>query len=178
MNLAAYDQQYLVPSASGGKDHKVSHYPDDSWACDCWPWRKSRQDCGHIEDARTGGGKQIYPTLIEGEPRKIPTIVPANVEQVTINGAEIYTPLIPIGDTWFQATLVYDLLRAGLPWSKIRERYDIAKRNSKVAIEDYIFAHGRRIYKFVQDGDRHWVDYQTTPWGAQLPYMIDDKPSW
>ena len=61
---------------------------------------------------------------------------------------KILVPLGPIGDTWFQATVVYDLVvQVGVPFGKVKERgYQVAKRNSFKRIRAYVEAHGRRIY--------------------------------
>lgn len=61
-------------------------------------------------------------------------IVLANVREVTKRGKEILTPLMPFEDTHLQATLVHDLYAAGILWKTIKDRYHIAKRNSKKAI--------------------------------------------
>jgi len=94
--------------------------------------------------------------------KKEPAIVLANVREVTLtddgNGALV--PLIPAGDVWFEATVIYDLLRAGVSWKTIRERYRLARRNSRRTIVDYVRRHGRRVYDDLTRAPM-WVTYTT-----------------
>lgn len=81
-----------------------------------------------------------------------PEIVLANVQAVTPEYNEeghtirVLTPLIPADDTWFQATLIYDLLRHGVAWSTVKSRYSLAKRNPRKNIVAYVRERGRKVY--------------------------------
>jgi len=80
-----------------------------------------------------------------------PAIVLANVQAVKPGHDEegraiLLTPLIPVDDTWFQATLIYDLLRHGVAWSTVKSRYSLAKRNSRKRIVAYVRERGRKVY--------------------------------
>lgn len=79
----------------------------------------------------------------------------ANVKEVTPEYDEegqvlhILTPLIPIGDTWFQATLIYDLLRYGVTWLTVKKRYGLARRNTRKNIVAYVRERGRKVYDVI-----------------------------
>lgn len=87
-----------------------------------------------------------------------PEIVLANIREVTPKRDEtgqviqVLTPLIPLEDVWFQATLVYDLLRYGVAWATIKQRYGIAKKNPRARIVAYVRERGRKIYDEISWG--------------------------
>lgn len=164
-----YDMQWNVPSESNpDKVYKVSKKGDE-YQCSCPAWTRHylRKNCKHIRTVLVGA---ITP--ISAEPAKpTPIIVLAVVEQVTIHGNELYVPLIPIGDTWFEASLVYDLYRAGVPWLEIRDRYAVAKRNSRFEIMQYIEERGRRVYDFSESGGYNGAGYLTLRPHSSLPVV-------
>ena len=136
-----YQAQWTFSSRSDpNKTYKVSLKLDGKYICGCWPFLRTRKPCQHIESVLSGN------IDADGKPIK-KKIVLAQVKQVILGeGDQVFTPLIPIEDTWFQASLIYDLLRAGITWSEIKGRYDLARRNSKNAIVDYIKQRGRKVY--------------------------------
>jgi hypothetical protein len=138
--MSKWIKRWTIPSNSEpGKEYVVSLAADGTYGCSCPAWKFRRLECSHIQLVKVGGGT---------EGKEPPSIMLAVVREVTLQPETntVLTPLIPIGNEHFQATVVYDLFRAGVPWSVIRERYDIAKINSLTTIKQYIEAHGRMIY--------------------------------
>lgn len=91
---------------------------------------------------------------------------------------QLLVPPIPLGDTHFMVTVLYDLLRFGVPWAALRERYRLPARLTRQMIVDYIFTCGRKIYGGYEAG-RGYVGYTVlTEWpgmdmpirGAQVPW--------
>lgn len=125
-----------------GEFYVVSLAEDGSYGCSCPRWKFKRVQCGHIEDVLAG---HVAP---RGEEQKVePVIVLANVREVTLTDDDrVLVPLMPIGDTHFEAALVYDLLQAGVRWGTVKKRYSLAERNGRQKIVEYVRARGRRIY--------------------------------
>lgn len=143
-------KRWDVPSSSGTKTYVVAIDADGGYGCSCPHWTNRRTDCRHIGEVKAG----IHsPRGEEQTPRPPLEIVVANVREVTPETDEegqptgrLLTPMFPIGDTWFQATLVYDLLMAGIPWGVLKKRYEIARRNSLANVVGYVEERGHRIY--------------------------------
>lgn len=135
--MGKWVKKWKVPG-SNDKVWTVSIDKDGNYGCSCPRWIYKREQCHHIDVVKANGGNEI----------KEREIRPAKVREVTLEDDRILVPLCPIGDTWFQATVVYDLVvRAGVPFGKVKERhYQIARRNSFKRIRAYVEAHGRRIY--------------------------------
>ena len=143
-------RRWDVPSESDPeKSYVVAQDVDGDYGCSCPAWRfRGRRECRHIEAVKNGEHPE------RSEPKKQePEFVLANVRGVTPvmgdrgeKGGKVLVPLIPIGDTHFQATVVYDLERVGFSWSYIKNRYDIARMNRKKAIREYVETYGRKIY--------------------------------
>jgi hypothetical protein len=149
-----------------GKFYTVALDRNGEYGCSCPVWKFRRKQCKHIREVKAGNYEPE--TMIEF---KEPEFVLANVPQVTLdpeNQERCLVPLIPIGDTHFQATVVHDLLCMGFSWKTCRNRYHIAKRNRKGDIIYTIQQQGRRIYA-------HWVQgsgytgYKTVR--CEPPYM-------
>lgn len=159
-------KRWTVPSGTNpDKTYTVAQDRDGSYGCSCPAWKFQRKrlkdgKCKHIRQVEAGrwpeaGGEIVGP----------PEFILANVRQVTpVHEGEkvtaVHVPLIPIGDTHFQATVVYDLLRYGFSWGYLKKRYEIAKRNSRKALVEYVRTRGRCIYGPVNalgrfDGQRH-----------------------
>ena len=136
-------RKWSVPRSTGEGFWTVSEASNGEWGCSCPAWKFKREQCHHIEQVRAGIGVPIG-----SAPR---TIILANVQQVTLKGKDkALVPLMPIGDAHFQATIAYDLLLAGIPWSEIKEKW--GGRNAMKTIRAYIEHHGRRTYGAWVDG--------------------------
>jgi hypothetical protein len=81
------------------------------------------------------------------------------VREVTPKGKKLLTPLIPVGDAWFAATVAYDLNRFGGSPEDVKS---YLYGNSLRKVIAYIQAHGRRIYGS-RRGLGGFVDYETVP---------------
>ena len=162
-------KQWSVPSESGSKPYKVSLAMDGkTYVCHCWPFLRERTICKHIKkvlagevpeisaDASTASGAGLPPE---------PAIELCNVREVAPvmdSGSRIVkvqTPLIPLGDTHFLLTVVHDLLKAGVRWPTLRERYRLLKDLTQADIEAYIYQNGRKIYGPWQE-ERGYVGYE------------------
>lgn len=136
-------REWSVKSSDGEREYKVTE-TEAGWSCSCPSWRFRRTLCHHIIQVQNANGKEIVE----------PEITFAKVTEVTLERDEdgvarrVLTPLVPLGNTHFQATVVYDLLRAGVPWSRVKAQYDVAQRNSRLAIERYIEENGRLVYVY------------------------------
>ena len=48
-------KRWQVESASKpGTYHVVAQDAAGNWGCDCWPWKRTRQTCRHIEQVKQG----------------------------------------------------------------------------------------------------------------------------
>ncbi len=128
--------------------HTVAIDRQGRWGCSCWAWRRNQaRDCKHIETVKADSPEPDEITSITE-----PSIVLAKVKEVTPEHdgegrvLHVLTPLIPLDDTWFQATVVYDLLRYGVTWSTVKHRYGLARKNSRKSIVAYVRKRGRKIY--------------------------------
>ena len=108
-----------------------------------------RRDCTHITQVKAN--PEAYE---KGGPKVYPEIVLANVVEVTqMPDNKLYTPLIPLDGAGvpFVATVMYDLLKFGVPWGVIKERYGkmvstaSGGEPSKQLIIFYVAEHGRLI---------------------------------
>jgi hypothetical protein len=153
-------KRWKVPSHSSDKVYTVAQDATGEYGCSCPVWKFKRQECKHIKEVKDGAYASI-----DAPPAKEPEIVLANVREVCEaddGDGRLLVPLMPLDDTHFQATLIYDLLRHGVNWGTCKERYGLAKRNSKKAIIAYVEERGRRIYGPWQEG-RGYVGYSTVP---------------
>lgn len=161
-----YLKQYRVPSRSDPlKSYKVSVTDKGNWECDCpaWKFRSPRRDCHHIEAVKANPDVFEEPGALSPEDI-YPKIVLANVLEVTKKeNNELYVPLIPIGGAFslgFTATVIYDLLKYGVPWGEVKEKYGkLLKRMDgsparKKDVIDFINSHGRTVLKEHGDGWR------------------------
>lgn len=145
--MVDYVDQWTFPSKSNpDKNYKVSLKESGEYICHCWPYLRTRKDCSHIETVKRG---DINP---DGKPIERFICLAAVPQVMYGEDGAVMTPLIPIGDTWFQATLLYDLLNAGISWGTLRERYDLAKANTKKNIIAYVEERGRKVYASYKDG--------------------------
>ena len=163
-----YVNQWEFPSKSNpDKKYKVSLTEDGKYICGCWPFLRNRdQPCSHIQAVINGQVDPITGTPFEKE------IVLAAVPQVMLKGTcQVYTPLIPIDDTHFQATVLFDLLRAGISWATLRQRYGLAQKNPKDHIIAYIEQRGRKV---VDKMGRFNDSYKIIAPDLPLPEIKDD----
>lgn len=121
--------------------------------CDCPAFTRARKWVGIPSCDRDCRHTQLHSlddlAVDEGTPLvQEPEIVYAKVRQVTPDGdGRLLVPLISMScPAHLEATIVYDLLQHGVSWGECRERYDLAKRNSKQAIVGYVEERGRCIY--------------------------------
>lgn len=143
--------RWKVPSESDpDKTYTVAQDAEGEYGCSCPVWKFRRQECKHIQAVKDG---EYSPT--DEAPKAEPEIVFANVRQVTSKTSDgtvrLLTPLVPIGHTHFQATVVYDLLANGVRWTTCKSHYELARRNPKKNIIAYVEERGRCIYGPWQD---------------------------
>lgn len=137
-----YQHQWSVPSETDDtKVYKVSLTKEGEYKCSCPRWIFKREQCKHIIRVKNGEIDEPISNLV---------IVLYNCEQVELGKGkkkgEIHFPLIPIGDSHFLLTLLYDATKYGVPWSILRERYDLPSSLKRSDVENYIERHGRKIY--------------------------------
>lgn len=150
-----YQKQWKIPSDNGGdKSYTVSLTMDNRYKCSCPHWifrlQKTGDDCKHIMDVKDG----LYDDLLQQEFE----LVLAQVRQVTLQDdrVTVYVPLRPIGDTDFFATIIYDLIYLGVPWSDIREFCQVPRQWSKSAVVYHVHNHKRKIWgPEVEDANGH-----------------------
>jgi hypothetical protein len=148
-----WKQRWYVQSHSNpGIQYVVAIDVDKVWGCSCPVWKFRREECKHIKEIK---GSLADPRRDNVYNQCEPTIVVANVQQITFDKLknEVQMPLIPLGETHFEATIIFDLLLSGVSYRTIRERYSLtlANTNPRRVIEGYIVALGRCIYD-------HWDD--------------------
>jgi len=138
-----YQKQWLVPSDTDSeKTYKVSLTLEGEYQCSCprWIFSKPRKDCKHIGDVKNGCYDQN--SIAEY------TLLFAMVKEVTMldDRQTIHVPLMPVGDTDFCATILYDLVQIGVPWQVAAELEHVPRSWNPKAVEQHIKAHGRKIY--------------------------------
>lgn len=140
-----YTRQWKVPSNSGGRDYTVSLKEDGTFVCSCPHSIFRKLECRHIKAVKAGAYDNDDS---ESEPRHDF----GQVREVTVRpDGTVIVPLVPLGDTHFAATIVYDLLHNGFSFrSDVVKRYGF-KAHQKNDIEQYIKRKGRKIYgKFIE----------------------------
>lgn len=75
-------------------------------------------------------------------------------------------PLLPRRDHHFLLTVLYDLLRFGVPWIVLQTRYTLPPRLTPQMVVDYVFAYGRKIYGDHARGQGFWGYVVVTEWGG------------
>lgn len=143
MAKVVYKKQWAVPSdVDPDKTYKVSLTFDGEYKCSCPRWIFKREQCKHIRDVQAG----VYDDM----PAEVPefVIVPCNVRQVELNDDRrtVCVPLVPIGDTNFTATVVYDALQFGVPWKTIADFEHLPNSWRKDKVVAYVKHFGRKIY--------------------------------
>jgi hypothetical protein len=139
-----YQKQWEVPSDSSEKTYKVSLTMTDQYKCSCPNWifrcQKTGDDCKHIADVKNGLYDQI--------PVQEFNLVIANIREVELRDdrTTVMTPMYPVGDTDFLATIVYDCLRLGVPFKQLKEHYRLHRSWSRDAIESHVQRNGRKTY--------------------------------
>lgn len=165
-----WEQQWLVPSNSGSKEHKVSKDHEGSFFCDCWPFRKNRT-CKHIDVVKSGGGTPLdSPALPE------PPLQFWEIDKVTpeISDGQIEflkVPLMPFGESHahFAYTIFYDLMFYGVKWATIREQYSVVTGGiSEADVRNAIRQRGRCVRGAWQPSP----DGKGGDWG---PYVVTHK---
>lgn len=170
-----YVRQYRVPSRSTTAIYKISVTEEGQWECGCpaWKFRSPRRDCHHIKSVKANPGKFEQIGMPSAE-EIYPKIVLANVKEVTrMEDNEIYTPLLPLDNPPFIATVMYDLLRHGVPWGEVKERYGkyigfTSGRVTKNAVIEWVNRQGRTIIKELKSDPMISVIYMTTREGLTL----------
>ena len=167
-NSDRWEQQWLVASNSGGKEHKVSEDLDGNFFCDCWPFRRNRT-CKHIEVVKSGGGTPLGSSLLPE-----PSMQFWEIDKVTpeISDGQIQflkVPLVPFGEshTHFIYTVFYDLLYYGVKWATIREGYHaITDSITEADVRNATRQHGRCVrgaWRPSPNGDGgDWGPYEIT----------------
>lgn len=151
--MGRWVKKWKVPG-SNGNVWTVSIDKDGNYACSCPRWIYKREQCHHIEAVKASGGEELKEREIRF----------AMVREVTVKNDKILVPLCPVGDTWFSATIAYDLMKLGVPSKSIKYHNEIAKKNSFKRIREYIEAHGRRIYGPSIDPTKNcFVGFETAP---------------
>ena len=142
--MTTWVQRWQIPG-SNGSTWTVARKRDGSFGCSCPAWKFAKApkpDCHHILQVKANPSdqKEIRP------PEVILAMVRGCIPKVREDGSieAVLTPLIPIGDAHFTATVAYDLAKAGVPMAYIRDRYLFG--NSFKTVKAYIEHHGRKIY--------------------------------
>lgn len=159
-------KRWKVPSSSSpNTEYTVAQDKAGQYGCSCPRWTKGlyrRQDCHHIKAVKAGRydpdtpAKSIEPQIVLANVRGV---IP-KVEDDGQTVRQILTPLIPIGDTHFEATVVYNLLAAGVSWSTLKARYSVARVNPKYKIIRFIEENGCRIYGPWDDTRRRYEGFE------------------
>ena len=165
-----WKQQWLVPSNSGGKDHKVSEDQDGDFFCDCWPFRKNRT-CTHIDVVRSGGGTPLGSPVLPELPLQF-----WDVSQVTPKIADgeikfLKVPLMPFGPehAHFAYTILYDLLFYGVKWVTIRKQYSVLPKGlTEAEVRQAIRDRGRCVRGVWREN----ADGEGGDWG---PYVVTHR---
>lgn len=151
-----WSDRWDVPRSDGSGVWTVSRSDAGAWGCSCPVWRFKRETCKHITRIQEEESSGIAHPRLE--------LVCANVPQVTREDARVLVPLLPIGDTHFQATLCFDLYACGVPWSEVRERYRLDQTWTKQAVLAYVLKHGRKYYAdTARKGRKEYVIDQNIP---------------
>ena len=143
-------------NGSNSSIHTVAQRQDGSWGCSCPAWKFAhapKPDCHHILTVKQN------PNLRPDTPIPTRERVLAHVREVTPKGKNLLTPLIPVGDAWFAATVAYDLNRFGASPEDVKS---YLYGNSLRKVIAYIQARGRRIYG-PQKGLGGFVNFETVP---------------
>jgi hypothetical protein len=122
---------------------------DDQYQCSCPVWIFHRKECKHIQAVKDGQYEDVLQFI------KTYNLTFGMVREVTIEDDlnTVLVPLLPIGDTDFLATIVYDLLQLGVPWHSIVELEHLPKEWKIQAVKQHVQQKGRKIYG-------EWVEKQ------------------
>ena len=158
-------KKWSVTSSDGSQEYTVSQDKDGNFGCSCPHWiftHKTTGDCKHILEIRD---RLAFSGLEHKDP---PKIVLAKVHEVTLKPEtnEAFTPLVPIGDTHFAATVVYDLLQLGARWEDIVFYSHLAQQNSRQTIVNYVLEHGRKVYS------RRYIE-ERLQWCGEAEFEIE-----
>jgi hypothetical protein len=171
-NARQYEQQWDVPSDSDpAAYYTVSLTREGEYVCHCWPFLRDRtKPCKHIRKVQAGEAaprgqapKANQPLVRTPSPPttgvREPRIVLCNVRGVTpvSNAAgteviEVKTPPIPAGNDHFLLTVLFDLLKNGVTWDTLRQRYQLPRDVTLTWVKEYIRDYGRLTYGPWTDG--------------------------
>ena len=169
-NAKKYEQQWDVPSDSDPASYyTVSLTREGEYVCHCWPFLRDRtKPCKHIRKVQAGEaaprGPSTAPPPMRTPPPPTtgvqePRIVLCNVRGVTpvSNAAgteviEVKTPPIPAGNDHFLLTVLFDLLKNGVTWDTLRQRYQLPRDVTLTWVQEYIRDYGRLTYGPWTDG--------------------------
>ena len=142
-------KQWKVPSESNpSKLYTVSMDTNGNYVCHCWPFLRSRTTCKHIEQVKAGIWGAVGDESAQPEPEIQFCYVQEVQPEYEADGKTIRllkTPLLPIGNTHFQATLMFDLHRYGVAWPTLVKRYQLDKSWTPASVEVYLREHGGRM---------------------------------
>lgn len=118
---APIQEEFLVPSFTGGNIYRVQAYADGSYACDCPAHRfysEERGACKHIKAVRRGDYGPIDSSQ-DAFPRWSGSVL-----RVTMAPEPRFVDVPVIHPGWpetgqFALTIVHDLLDLGLAWTTI-----------------------------------------------------------
>jgi hypothetical protein len=132
-------KKWRVPRSKGDGTWVVSRADDESWGCSCPRWKFHREQCHHILAV------QQNPDAYDADhPKELPEIIPGNVEACTVIDGRCLHPLIPIPDNGTLATIVYDLLKMGYSFGRIKTRFEMIPRQwTAKAVLAHVEAYGR-----------------------------------
>jgi len=155
-----FDEVYEFASESNPtKTYKVRQRKDTGQlVCSCPAFifqrvtLEEKKPCKHINEVQSG---VCVPVGGQRKPEPVFTLT-MNYQVTPVmddngNVVEVQVPLIPIGSdkysTWFEATLIYDLLRYGVSLRTIKERnYGLIETNPVKDIIKYVRERGRLIW--------------------------------
>ncbi len=128
---------------SASEPYTVSLGDDGTYGCSCPVWKFRREECKHISEVKALGGIDAMTTGKEK-----PDYVLANVLKPTFKEKEnkLYIPLVPIGDTNWEATVCAFMLKHGYSIADLRRIRHIPKEWTAQAILDHVRIHGESCY--------------------------------
>lgn len=152
-----YVKKWRVQSNSdNNKFYTVSLTEDGKYECSCPAWIYRRKECSHIQFAKANPNSDIITQ------KDKPIVVYAKVRQVTKEGTKLLTPLVPLRPDagHFIATICYDLMKYGVSWSWLKEKYSLSGYRKEDVIA-YIEANGRCIETDESFNSKIWGFWKT-----------------
>lgn len=152
---------------SAGNVYVVSIDDEGNYGCSCPVWKFKRKVCKHITYIMDRAEAEGLQGSVVREAR------PGNVGEVTIDGDVALYPLMPFPiNTDLVATIIYDLIRAGVDIQRVEEYRDsmFKKKVPIKRITDIVKSRGRYVYTRFEDG-KGWIGLSYVPCDTPLKDM-------